>query len=325
MEHFEGCTFFKNRDHFVERVLSMSRCQESVVVFSTATLEKIIDTPESVLENEEQFWENERSQKLTKLLAENIGHEIQFEKWRENMRSWAAIPLEERSNHVFMQNARKIIDSKEVFLEKAIPHICSFLPEDAEIDITIHFTAFIPSRAFAHQDIVINVSAPYWNDNADNVINTLVHEIFHVGYGYYRDIRQEPPIENEALYNTVDILVNEGICTYVAYKALPVFPAPDEKDYQLLENFPDVQQLFDDLNSVLTQIGKVSSEELQQLVYKKCVIGRAFYPPGAYMAKIIDEEKGRDTLIQKLIEGPGSFIKLYNTLVKKKLQVQFDE
>jgi len=302
----------------------MSRCEQSVVVFNTATLEKIINNPESVLKQENEFWEKERPQKLTKQWAENIGHEIQFDKWRESMRSWATIPLKERTNHVFMQNARRIIDSKEGFLEKAIPHICAFLPEDAKIDITVHFTAFIPSRAFAHQDIVINVNAPYWNENADNIINTLVHEIFHVGYGYYRDIRKEPPIKNEPLYNILDILVNEGICTYVAYKALSLFPAPDEKDYQMLENFPDIQRLLNDLNSVLAQIGKISDKKLQQLVYEKCIMGRAFYPPGAYIAKQIDEKKGREILIQKLSEGPRSVIRLYNSLVQRKLRVQFD-
>jgi len=148
----------------------MSRCKRSVIEFNTDTLEKIINNPENILNNEDVFWKEERAQKLTKDWAKNIGYEIPFDKWRREIKNWIKIPAEEREKHIFMQNCRKIIKFKEDFLSKALHHICNFLPKEANVDVTIYFTAFIPPRAFAQEDIVINVSARYWNENADNII-----------------------------------------------------------------------------------------------------------------------------------------------------------
>ena len=301
----------------------MSFCKDSRIVFNTKTLEKIVHHPEKVLQNEEDFWENERPQKLTKIWAKNVNYEIPFEKIRKQLKEWADLSLEERKNHEFMQVTQEIIESKESFVGKAIPHLCSYLPKEADLNVTIHFTAFIPSRAFAQEDVVINVHAPYWNNNADNILNTIVHEIFHAGYSFCRDLRTEKKLENEMLYSMLDNFQSEGVCTYVGYKALPIYPAPDEKDYHMLEDLSEVTRLLSELNDVFSQVGKLSDNDLQKLAWDKCVLGRAYYVVGAHMCKVIEEEKGRDALIETLTTGLVTWVNVYNSLVKKDVRVQF--
>jgi hypothetical protein len=58
--------------------------------------------------------------------------------------------------------------------------VCSYLPADVNLDVPVHFTAFIPPRSMVTGGIVVNVAASYWNDNPDNILNNLVHETFHV-------------------------------------------------------------------------------------------------------------------------------------------------
>ena len=300
----------------------MSRCEKSKIVFNTETLEKIVNNPQAILDDEESFWRDEKPQEYTRLWAEAVNYPIPYDEWRERMREWAGIPPDERKNHVFMENALRIIESKEGFLRKAVPHLCSYLPGDANLDITVYFTAFIPSRAFAKGEIVINVAASYWKNNVDNILNVIVHEVFHVGYSYCRDVRTEERPENETLYNMLDNFQSEGVCTYVGYKALPYFPAPDEKDYELLDDMSEVRRLLKDVNYIFSKVDELTEEEIQKLAWEKCVIGRGYYVVGAYMCKVIEERRGKEDLIGTITTGPVSFVNLYNSLVEDEMKVR---
>lgn len=300
----------------------MGRCEKSKISFNTETLEKIVNDPHAILGDEESFWEDEKPQEYTKLWAKAVNYPIPYDEWRERIREWAEVPPDERKDHIFMENATRIIKGKEEFLRRAVPHLCSYLPEDASLDITVYFTAFIPSRAFAMGEIVINIAADYWKNNADNILNVLVHEIFHVGYSYCRDMRTEEKMDNETLYGMLDNFQSEGVCTYVGYRALPFFPAPDEKDYTLLDDMAEVRRLLKDVNFVFSEVDELPSEEVQKLAWEKCVIGRGYYVVGAYMCKVIEEKRGKEALIETLTTGPVSFVNLYNSLVEDEMKVR---
>ncbi len=305
---------------WVKGVEPMNSCLRSEISFDTWSLEKIVDDPLWVLENEESFW-GEKAQRYTLDWARHVNYQVSFEDWRRKIREWAETPPEERRDHAYVKIARRITEGKEVFLEKALPHLCSFLPEGADLSIGVYFTAFIPPRAFAMGEIVFNVAATYWKGNADNILNSLVHEIFHVGYSHCRDVRTEERPKDGVLYDMLDNLQNEGVCTYVACEALPIFPAPDEKDYGLLEDMSEVRRLLGDLNSVLSRAGSLPDEEVQKLAWDKCVIGRAYYVVGAHMCRMIEEIKGREVLIEMLKIGPLVFVELYNSLVEDDMKI----
>ncbi|MCE7734385.1 MAG: hypothetical protein GPJ54_05865 [Candidatus Heimdallarchaeota archaeon] len=291
----------------------MSRCLSSKIEFDTSTLEKIIFEPSLILENEEDFWENERSQKLTQTWSHTIKYSIDINKWREDISGWANLPLPEREKQEFYKNSKRILNRKDMIVQEALNHICQFLPHDAELDVKILFTAFIPPRCFANEDIIFNLNADYWNNNVDNMINSIVHEVFHVGYSYCRTFHRDPL--KDKTYEVMDQIISEGICTYVGYKALSIFPAPDEKDYDLLENMNDVKRLVNDINEVLDNIGDVSEIELDALILEKCIKGRAYYIPGAFICQVIDQKFGRSKLKELLLKGPVSLISEYNEII----------
>jgi len=115
--------------------------------------------------------------------------------------------------------------------------------------------------------------------------------------------------------------VNEGICTYVGYRALPIFPVEDERDYRMMENNDDVRAKFAETNEVLSKYGKISAEELQKLSWDNGVVNRAYYVTGAHICKEIDEKKGREALIDVYSKGPISIFKLYNTIADDTLKI----
>ena len=297
------------------------RCHKSEIIFNTDALEKLVYEPEWVLENQEEYWSSYPAQKYAVNWAEQVNYKVDYDKWREIIKEWSETPLDIRQTQDFLKNTERIISGKKIFVEKALPHVCSYLPEEAVLDIGVHFTAYIPPRAFAMGEIVINMTATYWNNNPDNILNTMVHELFHVGYSYCRD-RWET-VRDDALFGVIENIQNEGVCTYVAYRAQDIFPAPDEKDFQMLDDREKVKHHFEEVKEIFSATGKLSEEEHQKLCWDKGVIGRSFYVVGAHMCKVIDEKEGKKGLMRTLLEGPVEFFNVYNSLVADEEKLLF--
>lgn len=298
-------------------------CLKSEILFETGTLEKIVRQPQDVLDNEESFWADEKPQIYTRVWAEGVNAKISYDRWRSQVRELAELRPAERGQHPLLRMTDAIIAEKGKFLAEAIPHICSYVAEGTSLDIPVYFTAFVPPRSFVSGGVVINVSAPYWRGNADNILNNLTHEIFHVGYSRMRAGRTEAPLDDEHLYGMLDALQNEGTATYVGYQAVEAFPAPGERDYRMLENPAHVRRLLGEVNDLFAQVGTLPQDELRRLAWRVGVTRRGYYIVGAMMAQTIDAELGREELIRTLAVGPVSFVELYNSLVADDRQVHY--
>ena len=274
--------------------------------------------PEWVLKNEEVFWSEYPSQRYTRDWIDQVKYPMDYEQWRKTVKEWSEVPEEKRLGMDFLRNTERIIEGRQVFIDKALSHVCSYLPDDADLDISVHFTAYVPPRAFAMGEIVINMTATYWNNNPDNVLNTMVHELFHVGYSYCEGLREE---EEGPLIDIMRNIHNEGVCTYIGYTAQDIFPAPDEKDFQMLDAKDEVRRHLKNVNEILSKIGSMPEDELDKLSWDTGVIGRSYYVTGAHMCRVIEEKAGKDAFKQTLLDGPNAFFELYNGLVpeKKKL------
>jgi hypothetical protein len=289
-------------------------------MFNTEALEKLVYEPEWVLKNQEEYWSNYPAQKYARNWADQVNYKIDYEKWRESITEWSKIPPSIRLTKDFLKNTERIIKGKKTFVEKALPHVCSFLPDEAALDIGVHFTAYIPPRAFAMGEIVINMTATYWNNNPDNILNTMVHELFHVGYSYCRN--QWEIERDDTLFGILENIHSEGICTYVAYMAQDIFPAPDEKDFQMIDDTNMVSHHINEVKAIISAVNTLSEEDLQRLCWDKGVIGRSFYVVGAYMCALIDEKKGKNGLKETLIEGPVEFFRQYNSITSDQRKIE---
>jgi hypothetical protein len=300
-------------------------CLDSVLKFETSALERIVREPESVLENEDLFWEEEPAQKYTTVWADNNGFTIDRNKWRKQLSGFAGMNEGERRDSPLMRTTDAILDGRESFLTAALPHVCSYLPEGTDTGVSVYFTAFIAPRAFVTGGIVINVDAPYWNGNAANILNTLAHEIWHVGYSHLRQNRTEAPLADEQLYGMLDQLQNEGTATWVGYQARSIFPAPDELDFRSLDSAGQVTTALEQVNQLFRKTGTLSEDRIRKLSWEIGVDGRAYYIAGAHMARIIDNISGRDALIRTIQEGPVSFVTAYNDVAPRDRRIEFPD
>ena len=292
------------------------RCLESKILFNTEALEKLVYDPDWVLENEEAFWTQYPSQRYTRDWIDQVNYKMDYKEWRKTIKEWSDVPEEKRLDMVFLRNAERIIEGRQVFIDKALPHVCSYLPDDADLDISVHFTTYVPPRAFAMGEIVINMTTTYWNNNPDNILNTMVHELFHVGYSYCEELRGRE--EEGSLFGILRNIHNEGVCTYIGYTAQDIFPAPDEKDYGMLDDEDEVRRHLGNANMILSKIGTILEDELDKLSWDEGVMGRSYYVTGAHMCRVIEEKAGMDVLKQTLLNGPWTFSETYNGLVPEK-------
>jgi len=294
---------------------SLCRCCRSNVRFDTKSLDLLVRDPAWVLDHQDEFW-GLRAQQLTVRWGQAVSRPIDREPWREQVVALASLSQAERDNHAIARSFREIEGRKQAFDAKAIPHICSFLPPDVDLAVQVDFTAFIPSRAFAIEDIVMNVASPYWQQNADNIISCLIHEVGHVGHSQCRMLGGDDGLPEGDYGKLLYGLQGEGFSDYVAYQARDEFPAPGEVDFRLYEDKAEVRRQFDVYNEVLAAVGSMPTDALAQLIWERCITGkRAFYIAGMHCCHTIVEHAGKKALTQTLIDGPLSFVSIYNSLV----------
>jgi hypothetical protein len=74
--------------------------------------------------------------------------------------------------------------------------------------------------------------------------------VFHIGFGNHQRLRRELDLDNAAINSMLNSLQNEGMATYVACQAQPIFPASEDRDYEMLERHEDVERLLKNLDNL---------------------------------------------------------------------------
>lgn len=293
------------------------------LAYDASSIEKIFTLPERVMEDIPAFWESEDAYRLMKSWHRYNSIPLDFEEWGKKIENIALISPDKRRFYPIYKLAGNIIGAKEIFAEKAIPHICSFLPEkDLQIDSTVHFAAFIHSHGIGVDDrIVIDIFSSYYHGRLSMILNTLVHELYHIGFAHVQYARTDLELENTAINRMLGDVQSEGITTYVAYKAQKIFPAPHERDYSVIENNKEVFRLLNRLNRLFKEAESVPAGLLEKKSWNLGIENRAYSVVGAHMARIIDEKGGREALNTTVLNGPISFIRTYNDLVGKNWRI----
>ncbi len=290
-------------------------CRNAEITFVTSALERIVDNPAEVLADEEAFWEEEDAQKYVEAWGRSVGVSIERDPWRKSLQQLADMTKEERARSPLLKMTAEVIAQKEEFRSLALPHLCSYLPKGIALDIPVYFTAYVPPRCFVTGGVVFNVSADYWKGNTQNILNSLVHELFHVGYSRNRQYRREQPGKDDQLFAMMESLQNEGTATWVGYQAQSLFPAPDEKDYSMLDDVDEVTRQLGEVNTLFAEVGSLPDREMKKMSWDIGVEQRAYYIVGAHMASVIERGEGRRALVHTIAMGPRAFIDTYNELV----------
>lgn len=298
------------------------------VSLSVSSLEAILLHPDKILENPDAFWETDSAYKLVKgwHQSNKIAMDTRnyYENWLTFLKTQAKIPEEERQNNPAFKLLKEIIDRIPVFKNKSIPLLNEFLPQNKlKFKTTIYITGkTFPWAMMYDGKIMADVLSKRFDNDPDKVLNLLTHECFHIGYGFNRYLRREMELGNDFIYNTMlDALQNEGLATYVGYKAKEIFPVKELPDYRMLDSLTEVKRQLNDVNNLFTIADTLSIDSLRKRSWEIGVNQRGYYVVGAYMAKTIDQQIGRRALLKTIVMGPLNFVDMYNDLVSEDMRV----
>jgi len=304
---------------------TLNPCNKSQINIES-TLEKIILTPKTILNNQESFWKNEYPYKTTTKWAKINSIPIDHHKFKETLEKLEKQDPSQRNKNQILQLSNKIKKNLPQLLEKGIPHLCSYLPEKTDISSTIFLTCLIPPWAYAwDENIIINLSHKHWNNDPGMILNIIIHELFHIGHSkHWDEYPEEPVTQNEIIESIMHTLYAEGTATYVAYKARSLFSSfTNDPDYDMLENRSDRLMLSRKVNMIFSKCRTVPYEEAKKIIWQEGIKERAFYVVGAYMAKMIDEVAGRTVLIDAIKKGARYFIETYNGLQLNEIKIVY--
>jgi hypothetical protein len=304
-------------------------CAEANVSFDISSLEKIRRTPDSVLADVREFWETEPPYIAAKRW-EPTGYPIHYGEFERIVGELAVQNEQTRSLNDCFALANGIHDAAPQFRARGLSGVCSYLPEETVLEASVLLACFIhlgdpdprfsPSAFVVEDDIVVNASSTFWNSNVNDVLHMLIHEVYHVGYhAHHRSLPlQDAETGQEMVEHILWQLQNEGMATYVAYKARSAFPeSGDEEDYRLLEDPEQVELRLDDVRDLIEQAVTVPPAEMRDAVIERGITNRGFYIVGAHMARTIEEVLGRDALVTAVRDGPAAFSELYDSLVEE--------
>ena len=113
------------------------------------------------------------------------------------------------------------------------------------------------------------------------------------------------------------------MATYVAYKAMNLFPSKyKHDDYRLLENGEKVKNAVSGVNKLLEINRNETIDTFLEQAWDIGVTGRAYYIAGAYICKMIEEKFGTEYLSGMVSKGGLQFVEEYNRLVPGDLKIR---
>ncbi|MDH4157260.1 MAG: hypothetical protein OEW00_08295 [candidate division Zixibacteria bacterium] len=298
--------------------------------FDDSAARYVLEHPASALENErDTIWKTFEGYRITLVWHKESSFPVTWEIWEKGLNRFLEDTLLIRRTLELADSLKSKAQKEKNSIAK---HISAYLAAAAPITASVYFVAFTTPYAFCveRNKIGIDITGDEWNFDTDCVLNTVIHEIFHVGYRATTPdleyLQSEPGDEETLLHFCYAYLQSEGMATYVGYKALDLYPSDyRHDDYELLEEDSKVLRAIGQMGVLLEDAGSVAIDSMLQEVWDIGVTERAFYVAGAYMAKTIEEKHGTEYLARLTGKGGLQFTREYNAIVPDEYRIILKE
>ena len=322
-------------------MVSEDICKKSSIQFDTTSIEQIYHDPESVLENPEQFLQEDAAYQMFAQHRERVNDPFSTRVWLKKIEKLAGQSEESRQQEIPYRLYEMILTSQQSFCQEIAKNVLTSLPEGTDLGVTVYLTAHEGSAAaFTNQGrIAFSLSHPLLANTAfvhestglSAFFNLAMHEFFHIGFAN-RSVHptEEQLMNNEIVVDVLHVLQNEGMATYLSYKLVPEYPTPFEWFTYLLDHKMIVRMYLNQINDILLDGSPAPplGEEYNELYRRVGRVGyrwKGLYIVGGYMAMTIENELGHDALVQTVEDGFYSFAETYNALVDEDLQILWNE
>lgn len=298
------------------------------IYFDDSAARFVLKNPENALKNRDSIWNTFEGYRITLVWHKESSVPVTWDYWEKGLKKF--IYKDTSLIRKSLELSDKLINLEKKEHEKIVKYLSTYLPDNTAFNAYVYFVAFTIPYAFCVEQnkIGIDITADEWYFDPECLFNMIIHEVYHVGYRVNstekKYIDNEPEnIEQFIRFNYAYIL-SEGMATYVAYKALELFPSNyKHDDYKLLEDDKKTINAFTEINTLLEKIKTDSISTLNKEAWDIGVGKRAYYVSGAYMCQTIENKFGKKYLVELLHKGGQQFIKKYNELVSDNYKINF--
>lgn len=300
--------------------LNDQRKQDIKIFIDDSAARYILENPANALEKRDSIWNTFEGYRITLVWHKESSFPITWRIWNKGLNKYINVDTSLSGRSLTLINNLSELEKREH--EKMVEHLSSYLPENANFNAFVYLVAFTEPYAFCVEQnkIGIDITGDEWHFDPECLFNMMIHEIYHVGYKLNTSdtvYLAADPVNNEQFisFNYAYIL-DEGMATYVAYKALNLFPtAYKHDDYKLLEDESKVKDAVNGINKILDIAKTETIDTLNQKLWDVGIAQRAYYVAGAYICKKIEEKFGTEYLADLIPKGALHIIKEYNALV----------
>lgn len=318
--------------------VSGNYCNQHNIRIDGTSIETIYLSPESILQDPEGFLQEDPAYRLFGMHRAKMVEPFPLEKWLGNIKNLASQPLDRREKERPFRLYSLIMANQESFCQEVGTHVLAYLPEGIDLETTIYLTALEGSAAAfaANNQVVFSLSHPLLMGTAwlyeptalSSFYNLALHELFHIGFSHsFTPPSLEEHMENEVVIDMLIALQNEGVATYISYKLNPIYPSPFEWTIYLVDRESVVRLYIKEMNKLFAIARTKPTGEAYDDIYRRIsALGyrrMGFYIVGAHMAMTIEEELGKEALIQTVSNGYYAFADTYNRIAEKDLQMQW--
>jgi len=249
-------------------------------------------------------------------------HAVRFGNTVEDIRRfWSQLLSRASGDPSYAARARAGVRYLEdVDMSEAYTELGWHLPENLELRCRLFGELGYDIGVVSEGDAYLNVGHPHFAAEPRELVYFAVHELHHVGYTSYNppftlsDVKSTRSLEQVVKYSTH----LEGTAVYAAYGMRGREGRYGHVDYTLYHDASRRDAVLREFSAVLEPIHdepnrEVTAEELTRILGR--LSGeRLWYVVGLHMAKMIDEELGRDALTGTIVNGPESFFRVYEEL-----------
>lgn len=313
-------------------------CAAFGIRFDATSLEKIYLDPDGILADPQAFIQSDPAYRLLAESRLKGAEPFKFDTWLGKIEKLAAQPQEKREQQINPRLGRLILAHQQAFCQQVGQQVLAYLPPGSSLEVTLFLTALdeaVPAQsgdgaiAFSLSHPLIAYAAKLHEPTGLSAFFNLgLHELFHAGYSKsvkYPTLEEHQ--QNEVVIDMLIALQNEGIATHVSHELAEQYPSPFEWFLYLVDQKPVVRWYIDELNKLFGIAQTQPTGEAYDAIYRQ--IGdlgyrkKAFYIVGAYMAATIEQELGRQALIQTITEGHQAFADAYNRLSDEGMHIQW--
>jgi len=299
--------------------------KQITIHFDDSAARYVLQDPANALQTRDQIWNDFEGYRITRVWHEESSYPLTWDLWEKRLNKFLADDSLPKKSLQLLDDFMVLENRGHNRIEQ---HLASYLPETSSFDAYVHFIAFTIPYAFVveHNKIGMEINADEWHNDPECLLNTVIHELFHIGYrlntpdtGY---LESEPANKDQFIAFHYAYMFNEGMATHVAYKALDLFPSEyRHEDYKLLEDEANVRKAISAVNDLLGMIQTESVEKQLESLWEIGVMQRAYYIAGAFICNAIEEKYGQDYLSVLVSKGGLELIEEYNKIAAPDLEI----